>query len=208
MTFERLPRFMRVSVMVTLADLASFLQNSLKYYVDAAEEQQMLSGDGTAENLHGILPQASAFNASSLVPSKGWNFIDIVGRAVEQITAAKELQPTFVALHPNDWWSMRLQKDSLGRYILGDPQQPSPTMNLFGLDVVATTNIAPFTFLIGSGNSAAIEIRDRLELVFEISTEHLDYFAKNLVACRAEKRLALIVRRPGSFLTGTFSTSP
>jgi hypothetical protein len=41
-----------------------------------------------------------------------------------------------------------------------------------------------------------------------VSTEHSDYFVKNLVAIRAEKRLALITRRPASFVTGSFTTSP
>ena len=42
----------------------------------------------------------------------------------------------------------------------------------------------------------------------KISTEHADFFTKNLVAVRAEKRLALITRRPGSYVTGSFTTSP
>jgi hypothetical protein len=33
-------------------------------------------------------------------------------------------------------------------------------------------------------------------------------FAKNLVAIRCEKRVALVTRRPASFITGTFTTSP
>jgi hypothetical protein len=88
-----------------------------------------------------------------------------------------------------------------------DPKEKAwPT--LFGLDVVSTTNISNGTFLVGSGNPAACEIRDRLELQVELSTEHADFFVKNLVALRAEKRLALVVRRPASFIAGSFTTSP
>jgi hypothetical protein len=65
------------------------------------------------------------------------------------------------------------------------------------------------SFLIGSGSPIASEIRDRMEMTVEISTEHQDYFVKNLVAIRAEKRLCLIVKRPASYVIGTFSgTSP
>ncbi|WP_263418410.1 phage major capsid protein [Terriglobus albidus] len=67
-------------------ELASFLQTSLTYYVNLEEELQLLSGDNTGENLHGIIPQASAFNTGLLVPTAGWNKIDIVGRAIEQLT--------------------------------------------------------------------------------------------------------------------------
>jgi HK97 family phage major capsid protein len=154
-----------------------------------------------------MLVQASTFNTALLSPSAGWNRIDIVGRVIEQITTAKEIQPTFIVLHPTDWWSMRLQKDGFGRYLLGDIQSPVKP-NIFGLSAVSTTSIAPGTFLIGSGDPAASEIRDRMEMQVEVSTSHSDFWVKNLVAIRAEKRLALVVKRVASFITGTFTQSP
>jgi hypothetical protein len=45
-------------------------------------------------------------------------------------------------------------------------------------------------------------------MTVEISTEHADYFVRNLVAVRAEKRLALVTKRPASFVSGSFTTSP
>lgn len=191
-----------------LPELMGFIKQTLPYYVDLAEERQLLSGDGTGENLHGLIPQASSFS-TGLLPSaaKGWTKIDVIGVAIEQVTIALELDPTFVVLNPRDWWDIRLQKDGFGRYILGDPQtivRPS----LFGLDVVPTVSIAAGTFLLGSGSPIASEIRDRMETTVEISTEHSDFFQRNLVAVRGEKRLALVVKRPASYITGTFTTSP
>ena len=188
-------------------ELASFLQDSLTYYVNLAEEIQLLSGDNTGENLHGLIPQASAFQTALLPGTAGWNRIDIVGRAIQQLTTAKEIPPTFIVMHPNDWWSIRLTKDSFGRYLIGDPQS-SANARLFDLLVIPTTSIAVGTFLVGSGNPAACEIRERMEMQFEVSTEHQDYFVKNLVACRAEKRMCLVVKRAASFVSGTFTSSP
>jgi HK97 family phage major capsid protein len=188
-------------------ELNSFISSTLPYYVNLEEELQLLSGDGTGENLRGLLTQATPFSTSLLSAASGWNKIDIVGRAIQQITAAKELDPTFIIVHPNDWFGMRLQKDGFGRYILGDPQT-NVAPSLFGLDVVYTTSIANGTFLIGSGSPIASQIRDRMEMQVEVSTEHQDYFVKNLVAVRAEKRMVLIVKRPASYVTGTFSSSP
>ena len=188
-------------------ELMGFINSTLPYYVNLAEEIQLLSGDNTGENLHGLITQAAAFNTGLLSSSKGWNKIDIVGRAVQQITGAKELDPTFIVLHPNDWWEMRLTKDGFGRYILGDPQT-NARPSLFGLDVVYTTSIANGTFLVGSGNPVASEIRDRMEMQIEFSTEHQDFFTKNLVAVRGEKRVVLVVKRPNSYITGSFTTSP
>jgi HK97 family phage major capsid protein len=205
-------------VLDDFSELMTFIKTMMPYYVNLAEEQQLLSGDGTGENLHGLIPQATAFNAGLLSAVKGWNKIDIIGRAIQQITAAKELQPTFIVLHPNDWWDIRLSKDGFGRYLLGDAQVgamtntgfgiTTPTLNLFGLHVDATTSIAAGTFLVGSGSPIAAEIRDRLEIQIDISSEHSTFFTQNLLAVRAEKRLALITRRPASYVSGTFTTSP
>jgi HK97 family phage major capsid protein len=190
-----------------LVELNGYILSTLPFYVNLEEELQLLSGDATGENLHGLITQASAFNTSLLSASKGWNKIDIVGRAIQQITVAKELQPTFIVLHPNDWFDMRLTKDSFGRYVLGDPQS-TVQPNIFGLSVVSTTSIASGSFLVGSGDPVASQIRDRMEMQVEISTSHQDFFVKNLVAVRAEKRLALVVKRAASYITGTFSQSP
>jgi HK97 family phage major capsid protein len=186
-------------------ELANFISTSIGYYVGLEEELQLLSGDGTGENLHGLVPQASQFN-KALLPATGATKIDAIGAAISQITTSKELPPTFCILHPADWWSMRLLKDSLGRYLLTGAQSTAAP-NLFDLTVIPTTSMALGSFLVGSGNAAASEIRDRQEMVVEVSTEHQDYFIKNLVAVRGEKRLALVVKRPASYVTGTFTTT-
>lgn len=205
-------------VLDDMDELMSFLQTSLPYYVDLFEEQQLLSGDGTGQNLHGLIPQAQSFNTGYLSNSKGWTKIDIVGRAIEQIVTSKELPPTFVVLNGVDYWDIRLTKDSYGRYIMGDPFQPGYSVayggavrnpeNLWGLTPVVTNNIASGTFLVGSGSPVGAEIRDRMGMEVEIATQHSDFFTKNLIAIRAEKRTALLTKRPNSFITGTFSTSP
>jgi HK97 family phage major capsid protein len=195
-------------VLDDFVELMSFIQSAIPYYVNLEEELQLLGGDNTGENLHGLIPQAAAFN-TALLPSaaKGWNKIDVIATAIKQINAAKEIEPTFAVINTNDWWDIRLTKDSFGRYILGDPQV-AVRPNIFGLDVVPTTSVAGGTFLVGSGSPVAAEIRDRMEMQVEISTEHSDYFVRNLVAIRAEKRLALITKRVNSYVAGSFTTSP
>jgi HK97 family phage major capsid protein len=194
-------------VLDDMTELMGFIQSTLPYYVDLEEELQLLAGDNTGENLHGLIPQAQAFNTGLLSATHGWTRLDIIATAVQQINASKEIDPTFVILNTNDWWAIALTKDSLGRYILGDPQSLT-TPRIFGLDVVSTTSIPQGTFLVGSGSPVAAEIRDRQEMQVEISTEHSDYFVRNLIAVRAEKRLALVTKRPNSFVTGSLSTSP
>lgn len=195
-------------VLEDFGELMNFLETSLQYYVNKEEELQLLSGDNTGQNLNGLITQAQDFDTTLLSGTSGWNRLDIIGNAVNQIEADCELDPSFIIMHPNDWWAIRLTKDSYGRYVLGDPQAPMANPNLFGLQVVRTSNITKGSFLVGSGSPVAAEIRDRMGMTVEISTQHANYFTENMVAIRAEKRLALVVKRPASFVEGSFTSSP
>ena len=195
-------------ILEDFVELMGFLMTNLPFQVNREEELQILSGDNTGQNLNGLITQAQSFDTNLLVAALGWNRIDILGRAIQQIQADNEVTPTFVVLHPNDWWAIRLTKDSYGRYILGDPQQPMANPNIFGLRVLVTSNITTGTFLVGCSSAVCQEIRDRSGMTVEISTEHSTYFTENKVAIRAEKRLALVVFRPDSLVTGSFTTSP
>jgi HK97 family phage major capsid protein len=205
-------------VLDDFGELMAFLQTTLPYYVNLLEDQQLLSGDGNDPNLHGLTPQATSFDTTLTSASAGWNKIDLIGRAVQQINAAKELTPTFLVVHPTDWWGMRLTKDSYGRYIMGDPMQSAGMavtggvvqngLKLFDLMPIVTTSMTSGKFLVGSGSPIAAEIRDRMDMTVEIATQHASFFTSNLVAIRSERRVAFLTKRPASFVYGTFTTSP
>jgi HK97 family phage major capsid protein len=182
-------------------ELASAINDSLLYWLGMAEEVQFLTGSGTGQDLNGLVTQATAFNTALHTYTPGWKKGDIIARVRQQIAIAKEIDPTFIVLHPTDYWDIRLTKDTTGNYL--DKE------GLFWeLTPIVTTAIGAGSFLIGSGNPDAAIIRDRMEAQIEVSNSHDDYFTRNLVAIRAEKRVALVVRRPGSYVTGTFNNSP
>jgi HK97 family phage major capsid protein len=191
-------------VLDDMDELAGFLQSGLSYYVNLTEEVQMLTGSNTGNDLNGLITQGTAYNTALNSLTPGWKKQDIIGRAVEQIQIAKEVQPSFCVLNPTDYWDIRLAKDSQNRYI----NVASSIDPFFGLTPIVSVNIGAGTFLVGSGDPAAVEIRDRMDLTVEVSTQHQDFFVKNLVMWRAEKRMALVCYRSGSFVTGTFTTSP
>ena len=118
-------------VLDDMTELMGFIQSTIPYYINLEEELQLLAGDDTGENLHGLLPQAMAFDPSLL--ATGATKLDVIATAIQQINAAKEIDPTFVILNTNDWWAIALTKDTLGRYILGSPQSLT-VPRIFGLD--------------------------------------------------------------------------
>lgn len=189
------------------SELEGILRSSLGYQVDKEEDRQILFGDGTGQNYNGLTTQATAFDLALATASDGYEYVDIIGLAAQQIAEADEVSPSFAVVHPGDWWKMRRTKDTTGRYILGDPQSPvDPT--LWGLRVIPTTAMTKGYFLVGNGTSVGAEIRERMGLEIELSTEHSDFFIKNLVMIRAEKRGLIACYRPAAFIYGALVQSP
>ena len=186
--------------------LRAFLESSLAYAVAEEFEDQLLFGSGAAENLNGLVTQAAVFNTSLL--GTNWTKIDVIGRAIQQVVASDEMAPNFIVLNPADYWQIALQKDANGRYLVTDPQNASTLRSLFGLTVVESTAMTAGTFLLGTSDPRAAVIRMRQPITVEISTEHSDYFTRNMVAIRAELRAALVVMRPGAFIKGNLTSSP
>ena len=195
-------------ILEDFAGLEGFIGSSLRYAVRKEEEDQMLSGDNLGQNLNGLITQATAFNTGLLTASDGWEYADMIGRALQQIEVADETGAGFVALHPSIWWSIRLQKNSQGDYIYGNPAQGDGNFSLFGLTPIRTNAVSATQWLVGSASPTSAVIRDRGELTVEISTEDGDNFKKGLVSVRAMERLALVCFRPASYIKGTFTQSP
>lgn len=183
--------------------IASYINARGTYGLKYVEEAQLLNGDGTGQNLEGLVPQATAF-APAFAPTDE-TAIDRLRLAVLQVALA-EYPATGFVLHPTDWARIELTKDAGGNYIVGNAQQGiQPT--LWNLPVVATQAMAAGEFLTGAFNLGA-QIFDRMDVEVLLSTENEDDFVKNFATIRVEERLALIVPRPESFVTGDVLPTP
>lgn len=189
-------------VLSDISQLRSIIDNRLLYGLAYKQESQLLNGDGTGQNLLGIIPQATAYSAPTTIGDM--NMFDPMRLAMLQAALA-EYPATGHVMHPTDWAVMELTKDSTGRYIIGNPQGTSqPT--LWGLPVVATQAIIVRKFLTGAYKLGA-QVFDRWTARVEIATENEDDFIKNLVTILAEERVALAVYRPEAFIYGDFDTA-
>ena len=184
--------------------LASYINARGTYGLKFVEEAQLLNGDGTGQNLNGILPQATAF-APAITDIDNETAIDRLRLAILQAILAEYPASGFV-LHPTDWARIELTKDLGGNYIVGNAQSPiGPT--LWGLPVVQTQAIDAGDFLTGAFNLGA-QIFDRMGVEVLLSTENEDDFVKNMMTIRIEERLALAVYRPEAFVTGSLIPTP
>lgn len=184
--------------------LQSYIDQRLRYGLAYVEDNALLNGDGTGQNLKGLMTQASAFAAPAGVKVENNTMIDTLRLAMLQATLA--LYPaTGHVLNPTDWASIELTKDTQGRYIFSNPTGlAAPT--LWGLPVVESLALAQNNFLTGAFRYAA-QIFDREDATVLISTEDRDNFVKNMVTILAEERLALAVYRPEALIKGQFEAA-
>lgn len=180
--------------------LQATIDGELRYGLKLKEEDQLLNGDGTGVNLYGIIPQASDFSPTLAFPANPQAF-DLLLMAIAQVEAAL-LPATGIVMNDQKLRSLQMIKDGEGRYIGGGPFGP-PITSIWGVPTVGTPSMETQEFVVGAFRDAA-QIFDREEAVVEISTEHSDYFTRNLIAVRAEERLAFAVKRPTGFVHGEF----
>lgn len=179
--------------------LRSIIDNELRYMLQDAEEIQLLSGDGTGVNLTGIIPGATAYSAPFAADGTE-TMIDTLLLAMAQLEALN-YEATYIALNPIDWRRMQSLKDDQARYQGNGPFGAEQIERLWSTPVIPTQAMTIDKFLIGDGQRGAM-IYDRQDPTIEVSTEHADFFAKNLVMIRAEERLALAIPRPGAHIYG------
>jgi len=179
--------------------LMGLIDTELRYGLELKEESELLYGDGTGQHLLGMVPQATPYVAPINVTSP--NLIDIIGLAILQ-NALADLPADGIIMHPSDWMRMRLLKDADGNYILGAPGANVAPV-LFGLPVIATPAMTVDKFLVGNFQAAAT-LYDRWAPRVEVSTEHADFFTRNLVAVLAEERIGLAVKETKALTYGDF----
>lgn len=186
-------------VMEDIPQLKGLIDAELRYGLALEEEAQILHGDGTGQNLEGLVAQAAAFSEAFPPDGPLTTPIDTIGLAILQ-AALTEIPPDGIVVHPVDWWKMRLTKDENGRYIMGDPAIVVPP-SIFGLPVVPTPAMTAGEFLVGA--YGAQTLYDRWTARVEVGFVN-DDFTKNLVTVLGEERIGLAAKRPEALVHGQF----
>ena len=184
--------------------IRSYIDARLRLGVLQVEQDQLLNGNGTAPNISGVLDRtgltASYARNAALTPEQ--SNADAILAQTMAIYAASYLMPDGYVMHPTNWVSTLTMKTTTGEYFAGGPFSPIREPSLWGLPIAVTPAIAAGTALVGAFKSGG-QIFRKGGVRVEASNSHVDYFVKNLVAIRAEERLALAIYRPAAFGTVT-----
>ena len=187
--------------------LYSYIQELLRYDLELKREGQLLKGDGTGNNLNGIMTQATVFNAALSKASD--TAIDTVRRAIYQARKQSKLPADAVVMSDLDWMNIELQKDGENRYLFAN-LQGLVTPVLWGRPIVASDSMDEGNgtttggeFLTGSFQQGA-RIYDRMGFTIKVGMIN-DDFIKNQRAILVEERLGLAVRKKYAFVKGRFA---
>lgn len=175
---------------------AGYLANELHRIIVETENAQVLSGDGTGENLQGLLGTTGVITRPRATDTP----LDCLEQAVNDLRVGPAYtDPDAIVLHPSDWSMIRRQKNTLGNYLTGDPVN-GPSNTLWGTPVLATTSMPVGTGLVANLQQAAqVFIRSGVTL----ETSNAQGFTNNTTQFRSEERLALGVQRPAAMVKCT-----
>ena len=186
--------------------LAAYINQRIVYGVDLTVEDQLVSGDGTGQNLSGILTTGNytAHEATKEALGGGSNItlFDLILYAKSKVELAF-FRPNVILLNPMDWTMLQMVKNSSGDYYLGHPASVAPKY-LWGLPVWTTPAIAQNKFLVGDFNQAAT-LWTRQGMTVEAFEQDQDNVQKNLVTIRAERRLGFGIERPSALCGGVLT---
>src|SRR5438132_6081081 len=109
----------------TLQDVAgirSWVDGRLMLFTTIEEELQLLSGNGVAPDLTGLLNRSGLTAAQTLSSDTE---VDCIFKEITKIRIASFLEPDAIVLHPTDWQDIRLSKDGASQYYGGGPFGPA-----------------------------------------------------------------------------------
>lgn len=176
-----------------LPSLRTIINQALTYGIQERLEAQILNGDGTGENMLGILntPGVVALGAGS-TPFHSLRI------GIQEVAIDGRTMPTAIVMHPTDYMNLELDQNAQGDFYSGSPFRPNTfNANVWGYPVIQNETIAAGTALVG--NFSFAYLWESLAPVILLSDSHADFFTRNLIALLGEMRAAFGLVRPSAF---------
>lgn len=167
------------------------INDAAQYDLKLQEETQLLSGDGSENNLTGL------FNRGIQTMDKDeLSDADRLSKAALQITTTTNFQADAYVMNPLDFWKLTIAKDANGNYL-----NLTDGAKLWNIPTVATAAITEGTTLVGAFKSA--KVLRKGGLVVKMTDSDTDDFLHFKQKCRVSERLGLQVKYPKAFVKVT-----
>ena len=179
------------------SQLINILDNNLTHTVDVTVQNQLISGDGSGENLSGI---SKSGNFTDYVTSSGTatNTIDLLRNVAFKMRGAN-IDNLTILINWTDWSALLGLKSTSNEYLINGILDPVK-QTIYGIPVVLTSAITAGKFAMGNFKMGGI-VFDKTAMGLEIDRTG-DDFTKNLITIRAERRLGFAVVQPKAICYG------
>jgi HK97 family phage major capsid protein len=183
------------------------INNRAMYTLAMVEESQLLNGDGTGQNILGVLQRSGIQTVTQAVSPDTAQ--DAIFRAIIAVQTATGLSADAILINPADYQTLRLSKDANGQYFGGGffaGQYGSGGIEfqppLWGLRTIVTGAVTAKTCVVGAFEAATTVYR-KGGIRVESTNSDLGKFTKDIVTTRVEERIALAVRMPAAIVKVT-----
>lgn len=172
--------------------LEGLINDELRSDVADAEEAQILLGDGTGENLPGIMTTTGR-------QMQAWvtDIFTTTRKAKTKAQTIGRVNPSAYVFSPEDVEQIDLARDLEGRFYAGGPFAAGQR-TLWGIPYLASESMPTGRGLLGDFKKAVLW--DREQTTVTMTDSHADFFIRNLVAILAEERVAFAVTRATAFV--------
>jgi HK97 family phage major capsid protein len=201
-TAEYIAGWLRISrkMLDDVDSLTSFLQMRLLEKYLKVEDSQLLTGNGAAPNISGLITNATASTSAAT------NDYDQLLDALAQLEGT-DYGATGILINPATYYKIAQYKASTsGLYDQpGLVQFINGQLYFDGVPVYKTTAMAAKSYLVGDfqiGAQMLVREQPRVEFFEQDSTN----VRENKVTVRVEGRIALPIYYAGAFITGTFAS--
>lgn len=177
-----------------LNDFPTFLgllQTDMAAGVIFEENHQILSGNGVAPDLTGILNTAG-IQTRAKSTERSIETIELA--ATDLRKGSSYLEADGIVMSPTTWSLIRRTQDDQHRYLAGDPTQ-ADGHQLWGVPVVITSAIADNTAIVANFQHSCLAwVRSGIQV--QIAWQGSTQFKNNTTLVRCEERIAFGVTRP------------
>ena len=179
------------------SQLINILDNNLTHTVDVTVQNQLISGDGTGENLSGI---SKTGNYTDYATGSGTaaNTVDLLRNVAFKMRGAN-IDNLTILINWTDWSALLGLKSTSNEYLINGILDPVK-QTIYGIPVVLSSAIAAGKFAMGNFKMGGI-VFDKTAMGLEIDRTG-DDFTKNLITIRAERRLGFAVVQPKAICYG------
>lgn len=190
--------------------LRAEINSRLIYGLMIESDSQLLFGDGSGQNLEGIMVNSDvsdigALEAGLSAVERQRAMIRHIRRAITKCQVNEYRNVNGLVMNPEDWEDIETATGTDGHYIWASVQTGAGE-RIWRVPVIPTNAQNEGEFVLGDWQMGAT-LYDREQVSVRVSESHEEFFIKNAVAILAEERIGLGVHRPLAFTKGQFTSA-